>query len=97
MAPRCSEGERLNVEVSATDNGGVSHVHLMSSVGDLDVDLTSAPYSATFVVPVGVTSVTFTATAFDGWGNSAVSTSTASVIPGRRPRSRSRRLWRERC
>ena len=79
------EGEVLNVDVSATDNAGVTHVTLRSNVGDLDVDMTTAPFSAAFVVPVGATGVTFSATAYDSWGNTGVCTSSATVIPGPPP------------
>ena len=79
------EGEALVVEAGATDNFGVGHVTLRSSVGGLDVNLATAPFRAPFVVPVGATQVTFSAAAYDLWGNTAVCTSTATVVPGPPP------------
>jgi hypothetical protein len=79
------EGEALVVDTSATDNGGIGHVTVRSSVNGLDVNLAAPPFRAPFVVPVGATRVTFVATAYDLWGNTAVCTSTATVVSGPPP------------
>ncbi len=79
------EGEVLSVDATATDDFAVSHVTLRSSIGGLDVDLPTAPYRVPFTVPVGVTQVTFTATAYDAWRNAGVCTSTVSVVAGPAP------------
>jgi hypothetical protein len=79
------EGERLSVEAPATDNGVVRRVNFQSTVGGLNVDDLSAPFSVPFVVPVGVSQITFNATAYDNWNNVGACTSTVSVIPGPPP------------
>jgi hypothetical protein len=79
------EGEPIQVVANATDNGGVTHVHFSSSDGAIDDDEFLAPYTTQYTVPVGITSATFTATAFDGWGNTGTCTSTVSVITGPAP------------
>jgi hypothetical protein len=79
------EGERLSVEATATDNGVVSRVNFQSSVGGLNLDDLSSPFSAPFVVPVGVSQITFNVTAYDSWNNAGACTTTVSVIPGPPP------------
>jgi hypothetical protein len=80
------EGEALSMNSTASDaNGSVTRVLLTSTAGGLNADLSIAPYTAPFVVPVGVTQVTFTATAYDNWRNAGVCTSTVNVVPGPPP------------
>lgn len=73
-------GEPILVQATATDNGAVHHVTFRSTVGGLNLDDRSWPFSAPFVVPVGVTQVRFDVTAFDGAGNAGVCTSTVNVV-----------------
>ena len=75
------EGDSINVKAGARDNVGVTEVRFTSSDGTLDVVDRSAPYSAQFRVPVGVSEVTFTATAYDEAGNSKACSSTIDVLP----------------
>jgi hypothetical protein len=79
------EAEALSIQVSAFDNSSIGHVAFTSSDGSLDQNVTTAPYSVPFVVPVGVSQITFNATVFDGWGNSSACTSTVSVVEGPPP------------
>ena len=79
------EGEVLSLTVNASDNGGVNRLVWASSAHDLNVDLSTPPFSTPYTVPAGITPLTFTATAYDGWRNSAICTSTVSVVSGPAP------------
>jgi hypothetical protein len=79
------EGERLFIEGSASDNGALQRVSVRSSDGSLDVADAGTPFREPFVVPVGLSTVTFTVTAYDGWNNAGTCTSTNPVIPGPPP------------
>ncbi len=79
------EGEPIQVEANATDNGLVRHVTLKSTAGGLDADVIGPPFIADFVVPVGATQITFNGKAFDAWGNTGACTSTVNVISGPPP------------
>jgi hypothetical protein len=79
------EGEALAVAATATDNGAVGRVTFTADVGSLNADVTAAPFSVPFVVPVGVTRATFVVTAYDAWQNTGVCSSTVTVVPGPPP------------
>jgi hypothetical protein len=80
------EGEALLVNATASDSSGsVTRVVLTSSIGGVNADLSTGPYTAPFVVPAGATQVTFTVTAYDSWLNAGVCTSTVNVVPGPPP------------
>jgi hypothetical protein len=81
------EGEPITIAANATDNGAVNRVRFQSAEGELDVEFIQEPFEVPFVVPVGVSSITFEVTAFDGWGNGGSCTSTVSVVPGPPPTS----------
>ncbi|MEO8678073.1 MAG: Ig-like domain-containing protein [Vicinamibacterales bacterium] len=81
------EGEVLQIEATASDNGSVSRVRFQSNVGVLDQVDDTEPFGATFTVPVGVAQATLTATAFDGWGNTGACMVTVAVVPGPPPAS----------
>ena len=81
------EGEPITILPNATDNGSVNRVRFQSSAGELDVEYVQEPFETAFVVPIGVSSITFNVTAFDGWGNAGLCTSTVSVVPGPPPAS----------
>ncbi len=76
-----TEGDRIRVRGNATDNVGVTKVHLQSGDGSLNVDDSRAPYEAWFAVPAGLGHVTFTATAHDAAGQTAVCSTTVNVMP----------------
>ena len=63
------EGEVLSIAANATDNASVSRVLFTATEGDLSMEAPTPPFSVPFVVPVGVSAITFNATAYDGWGN----------------------------
>ena len=75
------EGDAITVRATATDNVGVAAVRFQSSDGTLDSTDASVPYKASFVVPLGATTVTFTVTARDAAGNAAACSSTVDVLP----------------
>ena len=79
------EGDTVAVKVQASDNVRVAAVRLQSSDGSLDVTDRNAPYAASFTVPVGVSEVTFTATAYDAAGNATVCSSTIGVLQSAPP------------
>ena len=79
------EGEPIQVVAAATDNGSVTRVRIASSDGTIDTDLTAAPFAVPYTVPIGATSITFNVTAYDGWGNTGVCSSTVSAEPGPPP------------
>jgi hypothetical protein len=79
------EGEPVAIEATATDNGSVSRVTFTSSVGGLDATVSTPPFRVPFIVPVGVTGVTFNVTAYDSWGNAGACVATATVVPGPPP------------
>ncbi len=96
VAPVCSvtspaagstvfEGEPILVEANATDNGGISHVSFQSTAGGLNEDDRIPPFSVPFVVPVGVSAITFNVTAYDSWNNAAACSSTVNVVAGPPP------------
>jgi hypothetical protein len=96
VAPVCSiispangstlfEGEPITVDVNVTDNGIVARVTFQSTAGGLSVEDRSAPFSAPFVVPTGVSQITFNAMAYDSWANAAACTSTVNVVQGPPP------------
>ena len=78
------QGEVLSVLVNATDNAGITHVTITDG-SDVTADVALAPYSAPFTVPADATRATFTARAFDSWGNSSACTVTTTVTPGPPP------------
>jgi hypothetical protein len=75
------EGTPLVVSATATDNVRVTEVRFRSSDGSLDVTDRGSPFGASFTVPVGVSNVTFTATASDAAANATECSSTVSVLP----------------
>jgi hypothetical protein len=75
------EGSRLPVSITATDDVKVALVQLIFN-GVVVIRDVSAPYQITYRVPLGATSVTVEAKAFDVAGNSATSPPvTLSVLP----------------
>ncbi len=62
------EGQTITINADATDNRAVKQVGISVNGADFITDFT-APYQLTFTVPVGVRSLTFSATAKDSDGN----------------------------
>ncbi len=79
------EGEPIIVTATASDSLGVRQVTFTSSDGSLSRIDTIAPYSTSFVVPVGVSQIIFTAAPLDAAGNTGSCSSTVIVIPGPPP------------
>lgn len=76
-----TEASTLNVTVSAADDVAVASVSLFQN-GQLAETKTAAPYQFSFLVPVGLTSITLSASATDFGGNLASSSSvTLNVVP----------------
>ena len=75
------EGDLLRIRVSAIDNLRVRKVHFQSGDGSLNEDDFYSPYRRWYTVPAGLRHVTFTATAHDGAGLTAVCSTTVNVVP----------------
>ncbi len=76
------EGETIIVRATATDNVGINRVIFTSNVGALNFTDFSSPYETPFVVPTGITQMSFNAVAGDIAGNTrAASPVMVNVIP----------------
>ena len=79
-------GEHIIVETTATHQFPITRVSFRSSDDSLDADaLPWTPFSASFIVPLGVSQLTLTATVYDSWNHPAVCTTTVNVVAGPPP------------
>lgn len=74
------EGQTILFSTDATDDGLLVRVDLSADTGFLQT-FTAPPFETSFVIPVGVPEIVFTATATDGVPNVTTTIVTTNVIP----------------
>ncbi|MDT7780154.1 MAG: large repetitive protein [Acidobacteriota bacterium] len=75
-----AENQHITITADASDNTSVSNVSFTAGGVNLGAD-TNAPYSVSYTVPAGTTSLTVTATATDDLGKTSTATRTVEIVP----------------